>query len=307
MEGADDSGKLDALDGGAVRSYFVACEEVEWNYGPSGRNGITDLPFEADRSATYMVRNESRIGATNRKARYVEYTDASFATVREPSADWAHKGILGPVLRAEVGDQLHVLFRNKCSRPYTMHPHGVEYLKAAEGAGYADGVAAAAKPGAGVAPGADYLYKWKATERSGPGPSDADTVPWLYHSHVDEGRDVSSGLLGLLLVSRKGAGGVEEGGRVGRPPGVDRELVTLFKVFDESMSWCHAHPSPSAHAIPTHPSTRPPTHQLVPYSLNRPPTRPPSYVSFADLVVWGTGRLPSPRFCHSPHRRLPRR
>ena len=98
------------------------------------------------------MRNATRIGAANRKARYMEYTDDTFATVREPSADWRHKGILGPVLRAEVGDQLHVLFRNRCSRAYTMHPHGVEYLKAAEGAAYADGVAAAAKPGSGVAP-----------------------------------------------------------------------------------------------------------------------------------------------------------
>jgi hypothetical protein len=246
VDGPDDSNKLDVLDGGAVRKYFVACEEVEWNYGPSGRNGVTDAPFDLDRSATYMAHNDTRIGATNRKARYIEYTDDSFATAREPSADWRHKGILGPVLRAEVSDQIHVLFRNKCSRSYTMHPHGVEYLKASEGADYADGVAASAKPGSGVAPGASFLYKWKATERSGPGPSDLDTVPWLYHSHVDEGRDVASGLMGLILVSRKGAGGAEDGGRVGRPPSVDRELVVLFKVFDESASWCRP-PTPRCH------------------------------------------------------------
>ncbi len=121
MAGADDSNKLDLLEGGAVRKYFVACEEAEWSYGPTGRNGVTDAPFDSDRSATYMQRNATRIGAASRKARYVEYTDGTFATVREASAEWRHKGILGPVLRAEVGDQLHVLFRNRCC---SMRPHG---------------------------------------------------------------------------------------------------------------------------------------------------------------------------------------
>lgn len=50
------------------------------------------------------------------KARYIEYTDATFSKVKEVPEEWQHKGILGPVLRAEVGDQIHVLFRNKCSR-----------------------------------------------------------------------------------------------------------------------------------------------------------------------------------------------
>ena len=45
----------------------------------------------------------------------------------------AHQGILGPVLRGEVGDRIIVHFKNKASRNYTMHPHGVQYEKDSEG------------------------------------------------------------------------------------------------------------------------------------------------------------------------------
>lgn len=56
------------------------------------------------------------------------------------SADDGLLGIMGPVLRAEVGDTIRVVFKNKLSRdPVTLHPHGVAYLKGSEGAPYADG------------------------------------------------------------------------------------------------------------------------------------------------------------------------
>jgi manganese oxidase len=222
---------------GKARVYFVAVEEETWDFGPSGTNTITGVPFASDSSGQYMTRNDTRIGSAVRKARYVEYTDAAFTTRKPVPPEWAHKGILGPVIRAEVGDEIRVTFLNRASRPYTMHPHGVEYLKADEGANYADGLSAALKPGSGVPPGAVYQYRWAVPARAGPGPADGSTVAWLYHSHADEGRDVASGLLGCILVSRAGAGG-GGGSLVGRPGDVDREMVILFKVFDEAISWC---------------------------------------------------------------------
>lgn len=56
-------------------------------------------------------------------------------------------GILGPQLRATVGDTLKVHFLNKADRLLSMHPHGVRYDKDNEGA---DMTGAGAK----VAPGA---------------------------------------------------------------------------------------------------------------------------------------------------------
>lgn len=42
------------------------------------------------------------------KAQYHEYTDATFATKKPRSTDQAYMGILGPVIRAEVGDTIEV-------------------------------------------------------------------------------------------------------------------------------------------------------------------------------------------------------
>lgn len=47
--------------------------------------------------------------------------------------------ILGPVIKAEVGDTILVTFFNKASWPFSIHPHGVSYGKASEGMWYHDG------------------------------------------------------------------------------------------------------------------------------------------------------------------------
>ena len=68
--------------------------------------------------------------------------------------------------------------------------------------------------------------------RAGPGPNDPNSIIWPYHSHVDPVRDANSGLVGAIIVTRKGAARPD-----GAPKGVDREFVTLFKIFDENASW----------------------------------------------------------------------
>ena len=49
-------------------------------------------------------------------------------------------GILGPVIRAEVGDTINVTLRNSLlSHNISIQPHGVMYTKANEGEAYNDG------------------------------------------------------------------------------------------------------------------------------------------------------------------------
>lgn len=55
------------------------------------------------------------------------------------SASDAYLGLLGPIIRAEVGDTIQVVFKNSLRFPATMHPHGVAYLKNSEGSPYFDG------------------------------------------------------------------------------------------------------------------------------------------------------------------------
>ncbi len=45
--------------------------------------------------------------------------------IRQPGTPEEHLGILGPIIRAEVGDRIVVHFKNETSFEQTIHPHGV--------------------------------------------------------------------------------------------------------------------------------------------------------------------------------------
>src|SRR5436305_1907209 len=73
------------------------------------------------------------------------------------------------------------------------------------GAAYPDGTDAADQPGNALPPGQTYTYHWSVPERAGPGPNDPSSVVWVYHSHVDSMRDTNAGLMGAILVTRRGS------------------------------------------------------------------------------------------------------
>jgi hypothetical protein len=109
-----------------VRTYYIAADEVEWDYAPSGMDQISGKPFNAMENI-YLQRGPHRIGRVYHKAIFREYTDGSFKTIKTRPAREQYLGILGPILHAEVGDTIRVVFRNNATRPYSMHPHGVLY------------------------------------------------------------------------------------------------------------------------------------------------------------------------------------
>jgi FtsP/CotA-like multicopper oxidase with cupredoxin domain len=216
---------------GKTRTYYIAADETGWGYAPAGRDLMMGRNF-GEKTKVYVARSADRIGATYKKARYVEYTDATFTQRKSRPPASRYLGILGPIIHAEVGDKIRIVFRNEASRPYSIHPHGVFYTKANEGAPSNDGTSGADRVDDAVAPGATYTYQWDVPPRAGPGPNDASSVIWPYHSHVGPVRDVNSGLIGAIIVARKGAAKPD-----GTPKGVDHEFVTLFKIFDENLSW----------------------------------------------------------------------
>ncbi len=222
---------LDRTSAGRTHTYYIAAEEVEWDYAPSGKDRIAGQPFEG-RAAMIMTAGPDRIGRIYRKAIYREYTDSSFTNLKPRTPEWEHLGILGPLLRAEVGDTLRVVFRNRANRPYSMHPHGVFYNKDSEGSPYDDGSNAGDKKDDAVPPGGTHVYVWPVPERAGPAPGEGSSVFWMYHSHVTEDRDVNAGLIGPMIVTAPGAGGPG-----GKPKDVDREFVVLFGEMDENESW----------------------------------------------------------------------
>jgi len=216
---------------GKTRTYYVAADEVNWDYAPSGRDEAMGHPFD-EIEKVYTEPGPHRIGRVYKKAIYREYTDGSFTTLKSRAPEERYLGLLGPILRGEVGDTIRVVFKNNASHPYSMHPHGVFYQKDSEGADYNDGTAGADKADGGVPPGATHVYTWQIPERAGPGPNDPSSIFWLYHSHTDELRDVASGLFGAIVVTRRGMALAD-----GRPKDVDHEFVTMFIAINENESW----------------------------------------------------------------------
>ncbi len=210
-----------------VHTYYIAADEIEWNYAPNaiplvptGESEITRIPRA--KSTTYL------------KAVYREYTDGTFQTLKPRPPEWEHLGILGPLIRAEVGDVVKVVFRNNTKMILSMHPHGLAYDKDSEGAYYSQGLGAppdATKKGDAVRRGEVFTYTWTVPERAGPGPGDPSSILWMYHSHFNESRDMNSGLLGPIIVSRKGSTKPD-----GTPRDVDREFVVAFAIFEENES-----------------------------------------------------------------------
>ena len=210
-------GARQSLTAGATRTYYVAADEVDWNYAPADHDHMTGKPYD-ERARYYTEKGPQRIGPIYRKAVYHEYTDASFTTLKPRPAAWEHLGVLGPVIRGEVGDTIKVVFKNNARFPFSVHAHGVKYDEASAGV----------DP---VQPGATFIYTWDVDPRAGPQPGEPSSKLWLYHSHVNEQRDVAAGLVGPMLISAKGTTKPD-----GTPKDVDRELVVILYTLDEQQS-----------------------------------------------------------------------
>jgi len=194
----------------ATRHYYIAAEDVTWNYAPSGMDLLTATP----------VRQPWSMKLQWPKTRFIEYTDETFTTPK-PQPEWL--GILGPVIRAEVGDEIVVEFLNRGHVAHDMHPHGLRYDKNNEGSFYIP-----FGRGDRVAPGRRFTYHWFANAASGPGPGQPSSIVWWYHAHVDPAIEIDSGLLGPIIVTARGKANPD-----GSPKDVDREFVASFMIFDQ--------------------------------------------------------------------------
>jgi manganese oxidase len=213
-----------------TRLYYIAADEVDWDFAPTGSNQITGEAF-TDEQNVFVQNGPDRIGHVYVKAHYQEYTDDTFTTLKPIPPEWQHLGILGPVIHAEVGDTIKIVFKNNTRFPQSMHPHGVFYKKDSEGALYNDGTSGDDKSDDEVPPGGLHTYIWEVPERAGPAKMDGSSALWMYHGHVDEPADTNAGLIGPIIVARRGQAKPD-----GSPKDVDREIVTMFTVFDENSS-----------------------------------------------------------------------
>jgi FtsP/CotA-like multicopper oxidase with cupredoxin domain len=211
-----------------TRTYYIAAENTDWNYAPTGKDQMTGKPVPAPWGKQLIYK----------KVRYFEYTDDTF-TEKKPQPPWL--GILGPIIRAVEGDTIKVVFYNKANKPYSMHPHGLHYDKDNEGATHDGGSdhhhmkmeASGSMPmdgaGAKVAPGQKYTYTWTVPHNAAPTEAEGGSKIWMYHSHVNGPQDVYDGLIGPIIVSSAAHARAD-----GTPDDVDKEFVTMFMIFDES-------------------------------------------------------------------------
>uniref|UniRef100_A0AAQ6ILI2 ferroxidase n=1 Tax=Anabas testudineus TaxID=64144 RepID=A0AAQ6ILI2_ANATE len=200
-----------------VKTYFIAAEEVEWDYAGYGQR----RQEKSDQSMREMT--------TFTKVVFRGYMDSSFSTPDVRGELDEHLGILGPVIKAEVGQSIIVVFRNNANRPYSIHPNGVSYTKQSEGLSYDDGSQSWYEYDNEVQPNTTFTYSWKVSSSVGPLQDESNCRTWAYYSGVNPERDIHSGLIGPLLVCREGT--------LDRNVLDTREFVLLFMTFDESQSW----------------------------------------------------------------------
>lgn len=72
------------------------------------------------------------------------------------------------------------------------------------GASYSDHTLPMEKMDDAVAPGQEYTYEWSISEDSGPTHDDPPCLTHIYYSYVDLVEDFNSGLIGPLLICKKG-------------------------------------------------------------------------------------------------------
>ncbi len=115
----------------------------------------------------------------------------------------------GPTLKVREGTKLRINFTNKLTVPASVHPHGVKYDIANDGAHIAG------NPTSIVEPGGTRVFEWDTTGTPG---------TWFYHTHAFErgGQEgLYRGLWGALIVEPK----------EGDPTPPDKEFVVFMHTF----------------------------------------------------------------------------
>ena len=159
----------------------------------------------ASRSTTSPTRirqaGPGRIGSTLREVPLprVHRRDRSRTLQGAPADDRQYLGLLGPVIRAEVGDTIKVVFRNNAARSRQRAP--ARRLLHEEQRGRAvqrRHRAAPTRPTTPCRPAARTPTPGRCPSAPGPGPGDGSSVMWMYHSHTDEVADTNAGLMGPI-------------------------------------------------------------------------------------------------------------
>ncbi|KAM6953333.1 coagulation factor VIII [Aplochiton taeniatus] len=200
-----------------TRVHYVAAEEVTWDYTPHLK------PTDRKLMSEYFPANPQRLGYRYKKVVYVEYNDISFTQKKNHG-----NRLMGPLLKGQIGDKIHVIFRNLASRPYNIYPNGLTQVHPIRRSQLPElDLRTLAVP-----PNGTFGYEWRLTAEDGPLEGDPQCLTLLYQGTINPERDLASGLVGPLLVCKEQA--IDTRGRLVGP---DKEKTLMFGVFDENQSW----------------------------------------------------------------------
>jgi FtsP/CotA-like multicopper oxidase with cupredoxin domain len=182
---------------GVKREFWIKAVPMNWNVVPNGRNGIEGETFTPQQTMMRAVVYR----------RYTRNWGRRLPNRSDVSAD--NDGIPGPLIRARVGDDIVVHFKNADTvfkRPHSMHFHGTFYRFGSDGS-FIPGFSG---PGGAVKPGRTFTYRLHAGIDS--------AGIWPYHDHSPSmDASIAGGLYGAMSILGPGQ----------RRP--DREFVVYFE------------------------------------------------------------------------------
>ena len=197
--------------GGQLREYWFQVDSFVHNIMPSGLDGMT--------GATYMP-SQTSFWAVGYRA----FTPGWGAPLPGNDDIGPNTGIPGPIIRAQVGDTVHLHLRNNDTyykKPHTIAPHAFHYTPENDG-GWAWMLSD--RPGTNIEFGQSYTYEWGTLPRS------VGTWPYHDHSkHFDPGRGsvvmeagAELGLFGMIAITDENT------------PPVDKEIMSIWSSFYQS-------------------------------------------------------------------------
>ncbi|NWS66805.1 HPHL1 protein, partial [Crotophaga sulcirostris] len=155
---------------GTMRLYYIAAEEVEWDYASNKSSAPNIYNISSNEERYPKQKTLLGMGHTRSGDRSLKHLFMKSAFINQ----WCLLFFLGPLLHAEAGDSVLVVFKNKASRPYSISAHGIEEVGCEE------------QPDTPITlPGEINTYRWNIPERSGPGKTDPNCITWVYYSTVN--------------------------------------------------------------------------------------------------------------------------
>ncbi|NWZ14483.1 HPHL1 protein, partial [Agelaius phoeniceus] len=159
---------------GAMRVYYIAAEEVEWDYASNKSSApkvynISSYEERYPTQKTVVGTQHTHSGGETLKHHFM--TPTLYFQEELFAKDNEKMYLQRPLLHAEVGDSILIVFKNKASRPYSVSAHGIEEVGCEE------------QPETPITlPGEINTYRWNVPERSGPGKTDPNCITWVYYS-----------------------------------------------------------------------------------------------------------------------------